>query len=141
MTVEPHAAYTVCIRPVLPPKPQAKLRVPLSEAFYAKMMADDAVQVRARFRKANGTLTAQASGEDANARRKQVALARRDELMAKALELLSAGELTSGQLRDICHASENQMRNALGYMRAEGLADFKRVGGLVKWHRVQVAAE
>lgn len=135
MTVEPSQAYTIFIRKVMPPRPAPVIPMPKLS------MAEEAAQVRARFRRTWGPQDSRASGEEANAKSKMAAEARRDELIAKAMELLSKQELTSGQMRDICHASENQMRNALGYMRAQGMADFSRKGSIVVWHRVEVAAE
>ena len=48
MTIESHNAYTICIRPVMPPKAEAKITVPISEAYLAILMAEDAKLIRER---------------------------------------------------------------------------------------------
>lgn len=137
MTVEPHNASTVSIRAVMPPKREAKIKVPLSEAYLAKLMAADAKHCRDRARKAWGVVNTQTSGEDANSRRKVEAEARRDELAARIMVLLSEGDWTSSEMRDRLMSTEHHMNNALGYLRQQGKADFHRSGHRTVWRAAE----
>ncbi|HMT13150.1 MAG TPA: transposase [Aestuariivirga sp.] len=100
---------------------------------------DEAKLVRARFRNKWGNLNSQTSGEDANARRKQESDARRNDLAERVLAFLAEGQMSSGELRDRLMVSENQTRNALGYLRKQGRADFFRNGSGSVWRKLEAA--
>jgi DNA-binding FadR family transcriptional regulator len=48
-------------------------------------------------------------------------------------------EATSGEMREAFGVSENQMRNALGVLREQGLANFFRVGARTVWRKIGTA--
>lgn len=133
--IEPHNAYTVRINPVMPPKAEAKIKVPLSEAYLAVLMAEDARAVRARFSRANGSFTSQAGGEEANRARQVQAIANREALAARALDLITARPRTSAELRETFGMTENRMRAAMGMLRHNGLVQSKRQGPGTVWER------
>lgn len=136
MTIEPQHARTVCSRPVMPPKQEAKIKVPLSEAYLAELMARDAKGIRARFSRAHGAFTSYAGGEDANQARREQALAEREALAARALDLITARPRTSAELREAFGMTENRMRHAMGMLRHQGLVQSKRQGPATVWERV-----
>ncbi len=129
MSIEPHNCRTVSIRSVMPPKPEPKALSPKLS------MAEEAKLVRARGLRAFGSYTARGSSEEINAQRKAAADAARDDLAARALALITKAPRTSGEMRAHFNVSENQMRNALGLLRANGSADFDRSGSRVIWVR------
>jgi hypothetical protein len=128
MTIEPSEARTVCIRPVMPPKREATIRVPLSEAYLAQLMAEDAKAVRARAARTWGNHTAIGGGAEANANRHQKALAERTALAAEVMEALTRKRLTSAELRAMFRKSDNQMRAATGMLSHEGKIEAVRTG-------------
>ncbi len=121
-----YALRTVCIRPVLPPKPEPKVLAPKLS------MADDAKACNRRMRKINGN-TPQATAEEFNLLRQKEAIAERTALAMRACELLAVREMTSTKMATALGVSENKMRNALGLMKADGMADYARKGGLCLW--------
>jgi DNA-binding transcriptional ArsR family regulator len=129
MSIEPSQARTVCIRPVMPPKPERKTLPPMPD------YREEARQVRERFEKTWGRTNTPGADHE-NVRRKAEADARRDELAAKALKLLARREATSGEMREAFGVSENQMRNALGRLREQGMANFFRVGVRTVWRKL-----
>lgn len=135
MTVEPHNVRTVCIRPVLPPKPEAKTRVPISEAYYAALMAEDAKRVRARQLSRWGNQMSRA-GVEHNERTQQEAVAARIALAAEVLEFLKAGPCSSAGLREHFRKSDNQMRAATGMLSHEGKIESVRRGSWAVWRVV-----
>jgi DNA-binding transcriptional ArsR family regulator len=112
----------------MPPKPAPVIPQPKLS------MAEEAKQVRARFERTWGYCRTQATDGE-NLRRKQEADANRDALAAKALKLMARREVTSGEMREAFGVSENQMRNALGLLREQGLANFFRVGQRTVWRK------
>jgi hypothetical protein len=134
MTIELHNCRTVSIRAVMPPPAPTK---PLAPKL---SMAEEAKLVRARFAKTWGRVEGQSGGSDVNLHRKAAADARRDELADLALDLIRTGDFTSTEIREHLRVSENQMRNALGLLRADGVADFVRMGRRIVW-KLKEAAE
>ena len=91
MTIEPHHAVTVRTARVMPPKPEAKIRVPLSEAYLAALMAGESRQVRARYTRAFGVSQQRQVGNDANRQRKADADRERGKQIEKMMDLRTTG--------------------------------------------------
>ena len=130
---------TVSLPHALPPKPVAKIKVPLSEAYLAELMAKEAVAVRNRFKSKWGNLSAQASGHDANFTRTQESEARRDALAEKVLDRLSMANSSASDLRAFFKASEHQMKMALRHLKRTGRVENLRSGGEYLWRKMEAA--
>lgn len=132
---------TVSTAKALPPKPVAKIKVPLSEAYLAELMAKEAKAVRARMSRAYGAFNSQAGGEEANLRRQQQAVAEREDLAMRALALITSRPRSSAELREHFRVTENKMRASLGLLKHRGLVESKRQGCWTVWQRKVEAAE
>jgi hypothetical protein len=123
---------TVCIRPVMPPKPAAKVLSPKLSIFA------EAKQVRARFNAKWGRYTGSPdNGGDPNESRHRQSIAEREALAAKALALITARPRSSAEMREHFGMSENKMRAALGMLRSQGKVRVERRGGGTMWDAVK----
>ncbi len=128
MTIEPSQAHTVCIRAVLPPKPEPRVLAP-------KISHEaDAALIRARTHRAWGFTTSTASSIDANAKRNQEAQARRTALILRVMDLLKSGPATAAEMRAALGETQAQLCNALTQAKAQGLIDYSRWGRGAGWH-------
>ena len=134
MPVEPYAIRTVCIRSVMPPKPEPKV-LPVPKLS----MEADAKQVRRRFSAKYGAFNSQAGGEEANLRRQQQAVAEREDLAMRALNLITSRPRSSAELREHFRVTENKMRASLGLLKHRGLVEPKRQGCWTVWERKESA--
>lgn len=135
MTIEPHHAVTVRTVRVMPPKPEAKIRVPLSEAYLAALMAGESRLVRARYSRAFGSSCPLQICNDANRQRKADADKARAEMAARITNLLAerAVPLRSKEIQDAMGASQNHIRNVLNEMLAAGRVIKGRASGSSAW--------
>ena len=127
MSIEPSNAYTVHIRPVMPPKPATVIPQPRLS------MAEEAKQVRARFRNAWGTFSAKGGGDEANIRRQQQALAEREDLAARALAMITERRRMKAEMLEALDTTENRLRQALQLLRDAGKVAVKREGAAAWW--------
>jgi hypothetical protein len=133
--IEPHNAVTVSIPPAMPPKREAKISVPLSEAFYAKLLADEAKAVRARHGNRWGHLNAEASGNASNERASAEAVVRREELAAKVLACLDRPR-TRAEIIERMGVTASAIKQTLSLLRQRGQATVIRVGLARAWERL-----
>lgn len=135
MTLEPSHCRTVSIRPVMPPKPEPKVCVPLSETYYAALMAADAQKVRKRYGRAFGGSCPAQTGNDANRARKEAADKARAEMAERIADLLatSPGPLRSLEIQAAMGASQNHIRVVMAEMLAAGRVIKGRSKGASAW--------
>lgn len=122
MSLEPYAVRTVCIRPVMPPKPAPKTLAPKLS------MAEDAKRCNARLNRDRGCIE---TGQAANAIRMIEAEIRRAKTAEAVLALLQAGPCSRVQIQERLHLTEAIARNALTRLRDDGLASFRKGAGNV----------
>ena len=135
MTLEPSHCRTVSIRPVMPPRPEPKVCVPLSETYYAALMAADAKNVRKRYGSTFGGSCPSQTGNDANRARKEAAGKARAEMAERISDLLatSAGPLWSLEIQAAMGASQNHIRVVMAEMLAAGRVIKGRSKGACAW--------
>ena len=121
--------HTVCIRPVMPPKPAPRVLKPKLS------MAEDAKAIRARTHKAWGFITPVGSQIKANENRIAEAKRRRDEMASRISELLSQGrEMTIPQMQHNFATSHNHIRTVITEMcKAGRVSKRKGPGGVCFW--------
>ena len=125
MSIEPYAVRTVCIRPVMPPKPAPKTLAPKLS------MAEDAKRCNARMNRDRGCIEI---GKAANANRMADAEARRVANANAVLALLKTGEFTRPEIGERLGLTENGSRLAVTRLRDEGRADFRKTQrGIAIW--------
>ncbi len=133
MPIEPHAAVTVSMPRILPPEPQAKIKVPMSEAFYAELLAKDARRCNKRLSRVLGYNTQSAAVAMSEQSRRE-AEARRHDLARKALDLLRAEPMTTTQLLEALGVRKDAARAALRILRGEELVNCtKSRGNIIIW--------
>ena len=129
MTLEPHDAYTVQRRPLLPPKPERILPQPKLS------MAEDAKMIRRRYQRAWGSAGSLQASQDANDARKTAAMAARKALAEKIIADLSKHPRTTGELIDLFGSTQNAIREALTILKDRGLVHCPRVGRRRIWEK------
>ena len=132
MTLEPHDAYTVLRRPLLPPKPERILPKPKLS------MEDDAKLCNKRMWAAQGRAACGGSAaQEINISRHLHAVAEREALAEKALVIIAKRPRTSADLRELLGETDNRTRAALGLLKSQGRVIFKRNGPYVFWEAVE----
>ena len=111
MTIEPSQAYTVCRRPLLPPKPEPRILSPKLS------MAEEAKHVRDRFRAKWPSVY---GGAAANLAKMEDGRQRQIELVARITELLQQGPMSARQLMDATDTSKGRICAALKQMQDKG---------------------
>ena len=139
MSIEPHNVRTVFIRAVMPPNPEAKLRVPPSEAYYAELLAQDAKKVRARHGDRLG-FTRDAATNAANDMARTEADAKREALAARIMAYLDRPR-RSVEIAEQMGGTFNATKRALQLLRSRSDVTVKREGSFRIWERRQEAAE
>lgn len=115
MSIEPTNAFTVFIRAVLPPKPGPRSLQPRMS------MAEDAMRIRARYRKTWGETRDGGPGLSANEKRMIEARERRERFATQILALLADSPLLpTRKIEKIINLSHEQTRTILATMRKEG---------------------
>jgi hypothetical protein len=109
----------------MPPKPEPKVCVPLSETYYAALMAADAQKVRNRYRRTFGGDNA----SKANERQRLAAKDRRNDLAKVIFAILTEhGPMTAAQVKEHLTLSREQTRVVLRLMKIDGLVDYTKGG-------------
>ena len=128
MPIEPHAARTVSIRAVMPPKPAPQTIAP------AISMAEDAKRVNARYRRTWGGTNALQANANANASRTAQGVARRAALADRVAAILAEGPARTGAIRERLKFSHEQTRRVMRDMKESGRAiNFKSPTGAWLW--------
>jgi ABC-type branched-subunit amino acid transport system substrate-binding protein len=133
--IEPHNAVTVQTSKPMPPAPQAKLRVPMSEAFYATLLAEDAKRIRKRHGDPQKESKPVAEGLTAKqARYRAIQAAKTQETRQTILDAL-ARPSTAGDVATRIKRDEHMIRRQLVIMAGLGLVEGQRCKNVVVWHR------
>jgi hypothetical protein len=119
----------------MPPKPEPKVFVPLSETYYAALMAADAKKVRKRYGRTFGSPCPAQTGNDANRARNEAARTARAEMAERIAGLLAAapGPMLSREIQNATGASQNHTRVVMTEMLAAGRVIKGRVKGACTW--------
>ena len=128
MTIEPHNAFTVSIRAVMPPKPAPKVLTP------ALSMQADAKRCNARLRRVMGATQDGGPGLAANMRRMVEAAKRQEAIAADVLALIGAGEMRRTEIERALNLTGNQSRAVMTALKMDGRATFRKgPGGVAIW--------
>ena len=128
MTIEPHNAFTVHIRAVMPPKPAPKVLTP------ALSMQADAKRCSARLRRVMGATQDGGPGLAANMRRMVEAAKRQEAIAADVLALIGAGEMRRTEIERALNLTGNQSRAVMTALKMDGRATFRKgPGGVAIW--------
>lgn len=129
--------HTVCIRPVMPPKPAPKALAPKLS------MAEEARLIRARTHRAWGFSATKNPGAKSNEARMLAARCRRDEMANRIADLLGQGTpMTAPEIQAHFAVSDNHTRVVLSEMAKAGrVTKHKGARGICLWALAEGEAE
>lgn len=138
-----YSLRTVCTPSPLPPKPEAKIKAPLSETYYAELLAKDAEKVRARHGGRNSVLQGIGSvvvTEEMRIKLREATLAKGKERMEELLKVLRK-PMTVDDMIIKTGWSKTTVRRALNKAHNENRVILTHKKAPQVWERRREAAE
>lgn len=135
--IEPHNAITVRTARVMPPKPEAKIRVPVSEAFYAALLAGEAKKCNERYRQKWGQGNQGELQMIINERRKDEAAKLRKKRGEEIMLMLAERPMRTVEVVEAMGIAESTVSDVIRDLRADNRIEAVRHGATSLWRIVR----